>query len=168
MIINVRRTLTAIVSVCNLHVVFSKNYTEIFHVDYKGNVLSFQCKKSLDRSASMGEVDGPYLTHIVFMYQRSHHDSFEVRPCCSFLRVVWPPGVWGISFIYRLYRVWTRTEPFGTPACISRGEYSSPTTVIPNLLLEKNELISLIKLDEKCNLDSLYSKPECYVVSKAL
>jgi len=36
-----------------------------------------------------------------------------------------------------------------------------------NFLLERNELISLIKLDEKCNLDSLYSKPGCHVVSKA-
>jgi len=33
-----------------------KNYIEIFHVVYKGN-LSFQSMKSLDRSASVGEVD---------------------------------------------------------------------------------------------------------------
>jgi hypothetical protein len=33
--------------------------------------------------------------------------------------------------------------------------------------LERLELISLIKLDEKCNLDSLYGKPGCHVVPKA-
>jgi hypothetical protein len=40
MLINIRRALVAIVSV------------------YKGNLPSFQCKMNLDRSASMGEVDG--------------------------------------------------------------------------------------------------------------
>jgi len=50
-------------------------------------------------------------------------------------------------------------ETCGTPACISRGVDSSPSTITLNFLLEMNELISLIKLDEKCNLDSLHSKP---------
>jgi len=33
--------------------------------------------------------------------------------------------------------------------------------------LERNEVIGLIKLDEKCYLDNLYSKPGCHVVPKA-
>jgi hypothetical protein len=61
MLINIRRALATIVTIRNLHVFFIKNYTEIFHAVYKGNLLYFQCKKSLDRSASMGEVDGPSL-----------------------------------------------------------------------------------------------------------
>jgi len=57
MLIIIRGALAAIVSVCNLHF-FLANYTEIFHDVYKGNVISFQCEVSLDRSASMGKVDG--------------------------------------------------------------------------------------------------------------
>jgi len=58
-------------------------------------------------------------------------------------------------------------EPCGTPACIFRGVDSSPSTITLNFLGERNELISLIKLDKKCYLDSLYTKPGCNVVSNA-
>jgi hypothetical protein len=51
---------------------------------YEGNVPPFQCKKSFDRSSSMGEVDGLSLTDV--MFQRSHRDSIEVRPRFSILR----------------------------------------------------------------------------------
>jgi hypothetical protein len=44
---------------------------------------------------------------------------------------------------------------------------SSPSPITLNFLLETIEPISLIKLDEKCNSDSLYSKPRCHVVSNA-
>jgi hypothetical protein len=43
MLINIRRALATIDTICNLHVFFIKNCTEIFHVDYKGNLPSFQC-----------------------------------------------------------------------------------------------------------------------------
>jgi hypothetical protein len=55
--------------------------------------------------------------------------------------------------MYRLYRVGDRTEPCCTPACISRGVGSSPST-ITEFSVGKGELISLTKLDEKCNSDS--------------
>jgi hypothetical protein len=42
-----------------------------------------------------------------------------------------------------------------------------PSTVTLNFLLEINELINLFKMDEKCNLESLYSKPGCHVVANA-
>jgi hypothetical protein len=42
-------------SPCNFSVI---NYTEIVHLFYKGNVPSFQCKMSPDRSTSVREVDG--------------------------------------------------------------------------------------------------------------
>jgi hypothetical protein len=41
-----------------------RNYTEILHTVYKGNVPSFQCKMSLDLSTSMGELDGLSLIFI--------------------------------------------------------------------------------------------------------
>jgi hypothetical protein len=76
-------------------------------------------------------------------------------------------GLGGASIIYKLYRVGARTEPCGTPACISRGVDNSPSTETVNILLVRNELISFIKFAEKYNFDSLYSKPGCHVVSKA-
>jgi hypothetical protein len=57
--------------------------------------------------------------------------------------------------MYRLYRVGARTEPCDTPACISRGVGSSPLIIIPNFLLERDELISFVQLDEKWSSDSL-------------
>jgi hypothetical protein len=87
MLINFRRALAVIVSICNLHVIpFIKNYTEIFHIVYKGNFPSFQCKISLDLSAPMGEVDGLSIILIDMHIQRLHHDSIEVRTRCIFLR----------------------------------------------------------------------------------
>jgi hypothetical protein len=43
-----------------------KNYTEIFYILYKRNFSSFQCKMSLDRSTSTGEVDGLSLILVDF------------------------------------------------------------------------------------------------------
>jgi hypothetical protein len=48
--------------------------------------------------------------------------------------------------MYRLYRLGTRTVPCSTPACISRGVDSSPSTVTLNFLLERSQLISLIRI----------------------
>jgi len=42
-------------SPCNFPI---KNYTEVFHVFYKGNVQSFRCEVSPDRFISSGEADG--------------------------------------------------------------------------------------------------------------
>jgi hypothetical protein len=61
----------------------------------------------------------------------------------------------GITFIYKLYRVGVRTEPCGTPACISQHVDISPSAVTLNGLLEGNELMNLIMLSEKCNFESL-------------
>jgi hypothetical protein len=74
---------------------------------------------------------------------------------------------WGASFIYILKRVWEKIDPCGTPACITFGVDISPSTETLNLLCERREPISLIKLVENSNLDNLYSKPECHVVSEA-
>jgi hypothetical protein len=59
-----------------------------------------------------------------------------------------------------------RTEPCGTPAFISLGVDISPSAETQNFRCERNELISLIKLIENSNLDNLYIKPGCHVVSK--
>jgi hypothetical protein len=58
-------------------------------------------------------------------------------------------------------------EPCATPACISPGVDSSASTITLNFLLERNELVSPIKLDEKCSLGTLYNKPVCYVLSNS-
>jgi hypothetical protein len=69
--------------------------------------------------------------------------------------------------MHMLERVGERTEPCGTPACITLGVDISPSTETLNFLCDRKELISIIKLIENSNLDSLYSKPVCHVVSKA-
>jgi len=55
----------------------------------------------------------------------------------------------------------------GTPFYISWGKDISPWTITLNFLLERNEPVSLIKVDEKCNFDSLCNKPGFQVESKA-
>jgi hypothetical protein len=66
-----------------------------------------------------------------------------------------------------LYKVGDRTEPSGTPACISLAVNISPSTKTLNFRRERNELMSLIKLVGNSSSDNLYSKPGCHVVSKA-
>jgi hypothetical protein len=68
--------------------------------------------------------------------------------------------------MHMLKRVGDRTEPCGTPVCITFGVDISPSTETLNILCDRKELTSLIKLIENSNLDSLYSKPVCHVVSK--
>jgi hypothetical protein len=55
-----------------------------------------------------------------------------------------------------MYRVGARMELCGTSACTSRGVDMSHSTVILNFMFESNELINLIMLSEKCNLESVY------------
>jgi hypothetical protein len=57
-------------------------------------------------------------------------------------------------------------ETCGTPACMFLGADISPSTeTLMNFLWER-ELIRLIKLIENYNVDNLYSKPRCHVVSQ--
>jgi hypothetical protein len=57
--------------------------------------------------------------------------------------------------MYKLYRVGDRTEPCGTPACMYLGVDISPSIETLNFHCERKELIRLIKLVEKFNLDNL-------------
>jgi hypothetical protein len=66
-----------------------------------------------------------------------------------------------------LYNVRDRLEPYGTCACISPRVDISPSTKTHNYHFENNELISVTMLAENCNLDNLYNKPGCDVVSNA-
>jgi hypothetical protein len=66
-----------------------------------------------------------------------------------------------------LYKVGDRTEPCGSPACISLAVDISPSIETLNFRRERNELMSLIKLVGNSSSDNLYSKPGCHVVSKA-
>jgi hypothetical protein len=58
--------LASIISMLNLHVIFLSDYTKIFHLVYKGDVPSFQCKTILDRSMPAREIDGLSLVFIDF------------------------------------------------------------------------------------------------------
>jgi hypothetical protein len=69
--------------------------------------------------------------------------------------------------MYKLYSTGAKTEPRGTPAGTFLGEGSLPSTETLNFLLVKEEAISLTRLVENYNSDSLYSRPWCHVVSKA-
>jgi hypothetical protein len=70
--------------------------------------------------------------------------------------------------MYILKRVADKTEPCGTPDCNTLDVDISPSTETLKVLYERKEPISLIKLVENSNLDNLYSKPECHVISKVL
>jgi hypothetical protein len=70
----------------------------------------------------------------------------------------------GASFLYILKTGGDKTEPCGTPACISLGVGISPSTEPLNFLYERKEPISLNKQAENSNSDNLFSKPECHVV----
>jgi hypothetical protein len=67
--------------------------------------------------------------------------------------------------MYKLYRVGDRTEPYGTPACMYLGVDISSSIETLNFHCERKELISLIKLVEKFNLDNfdpcLEAGPKC-------
>jgi hypothetical protein len=89
------------------------------------------------------------------------------RQVSSAKRARWTPCVWGASFIYILKRVGDKTEPCGTPACITLGVDISPSTETLKFFCVRKEPISLIKLFENSNLDNFYSKPECHVLSQA-
>jgi len=119
------------------------------------------------------------------MFKLSHHASIAVRQSCSFLRTYpsfrsvayiyvssakkasWNPGVWEMSFIYKLYIVGARTKPCGTPASISLWVDISPSTETLNCLWDRYGLINFIKLNESCNFDNSYNKSGCHVLSKA-
>jgi hypothetical protein len=80
---------------------------------------------------------------------------------------MWTSKVSGVSFIYKVFRIGARTKLCGTPAYISRGVDILSSSVTVNFLLESNDIISLIMLAEKCNLEGLCNNPGCHVVSKA-
>jgi hypothetical protein len=58
MLINIRRALAAVVPVCNLHVIFYQKLHRGTSRCLQRELAVPSSKKSLDRSASLGEVDG--------------------------------------------------------------------------------------------------------------
>jgi hypothetical protein len=75
--------------------------------------------------------------------------------CISVKRARFTPIVWGVSLINRLYRVGDRTEPCGTPTFIHLGVDILPSTETPNFRCNRNELMCLVILVMKFNLDNL-------------
>lgn len=72
------------------------------------------------------------------------------------------------SFIQRLYRVGDKEEPWGITACIYIGVDIRLSMEALNFLWEGKCLMCLTVLMENCNLNDLYYKPGCRVISKAL
>jgi hypothetical protein len=69
--------------------------------------------------------------------------------------------------MYKLYNTGARAEHYCTLAAIYLGDESSPSAENLNVLLVKNDSISLTRLAENCSSDNLYSRPGCHVLSKA-
>jgi hypothetical protein len=153
---NVGRTFVSIVSVwhpCNFSV---KNYNEIFYFFHGRNIPSFQYKMSLDRSTTLGQLDGLSIIffdlHIPTLTSRLHCSDamLQLSENTSLLRSVayihlssaktakWTAGVWGSSFMYKFYSVGARTEPCGTPPCTFMDVDNSPPTETLNFLLVRN------------------------------
>jgi hypothetical protein len=121
----------------------------------KGDIPSIQRKMSLGGPKSMRKVDGLNLIFIHFYVPaltpclNSTETSLQLSENITLFAVCrihvyiqvssakiprYTPDVWGVSFMYRLYNVGDRTEPCGTPACISLGVYSSPSTETLNFI----------------------------------
>jgi hypothetical protein len=158
---------------CNFPI---KNYTEIVYIFYKGNIPSFQCKMSLHRSTSTGEVDGPSLIlidlYVAALTPRLHciEAALQLSENIALFVVsrqqrglIGTLGLGRVSFMYKLYNVGARTEPCGTHLGVDNSFF----TETANFLLDRYELTSLIKLVENCNVYSLYNKSGCNIVSKA-
>jgi hypothetical protein len=66
-----------------------------------------------------------------------------------------------------MYRIGKKTEPCGTPACISRNVGIASVAETLKFPSGRNELIALIMLAENCDWINLLNKPGCSVVLKA-
>jgi hypothetical protein len=156
---------------------------------YESNISSIQWKMGLRRSTNTRTVNPLSLiiiyinipaltpglhwaeTALVFWQQTSPFDLSRTDKCRRQRGLGKHQVVGGgphvCIYLSMLYKVGDRTEPWGTPARISLGVDISSSTETMNLHCERKELMSFIKLVENSNLDNLYSKPECHVVSKA-
>jgi hypothetical protein len=98
----------------------------------------------------MREVDRPSLVLVYFnipTFTPGSLRSVAYRHVSSAKRAKFTLEVWGVSFMYKLYRVGERTEPCGTPACMYLGVDISPSTETLNFRSERKELISFVKTE---------------------
>jgi hypothetical protein len=127
---------------------------------YDGNVPSIKLKMSLGRLLSSEATDGLSLGLIIFyvpaLTRRLHRGetALHLSENITFLsrdllhrdtchQESGPLGFWSYC-LYRLSKVGAKTEPYSSPACISRCVESSIETA--NVLLERIELISFMIL----------------------
>jgi hypothetical protein len=93
-----------------------ENYTDIFYIFYKEHVPSFQCRLSIDRSMSTGEVDGlrfifidlyvpeltPHLFYVQVALELSEYIALRSVACIhvsSAKRANGPLGLAGVIYI---------------------------------------------------------------------
>jgi hypothetical protein len=120
-------------SPCNLHV---EDYTEVIYMIHKQDGPPVQCEMNFRRSESERQVDGSSFIFVDFNFpalasrlnwietalQLSDNITFAICGIhTSVIRKEGQMNTWclGVSFIYILLNVGVKTEPWGTPACIS-------------------------------------------------
>jgi hypothetical protein len=137
---------------------------------------------SLEWSTSMTEVDGlsliptdlyvsaltPRLYWGKTVLQLSGNITFFAI-CCIYTRVIVKKGLVDPCGLGDMICIQTlqNTKHFRTTACVSRGVDIIFSTETLTLLLERNEITSLIMLAENSNLNNVYNKPDCHRVWKA-
>jgi hypothetical protein len=124
---------------------------------------SIQCKMILDRSTSIGEVDGLILVIDIYVSATPLRWDSVAAYCehellCGLLHIYmchWKRGLSGpLGFEeYHLYENCTGLgsgqNPVALFTCTSWGVDNSPSTVALNFLLESNKLTSLINLPKR-------------------
>jgi hypothetical protein len=137
-LMNVLKALASIISTCNLHVIFLSKITPSYFAIFKNNIFfPFSMRRDSGGRRLRKKWFPRVLSSFILIFQASHQGSIELRPRWSFLTMKpslrsvayrhessaesasWTTRVREASLMYILHRVGKRTEPYGTPACIS-------------------------------------------------
>jgi hypothetical protein len=149
-----------------------EDYTEIYYMIDEGDIPSIQCTMSRKGAYMCEKRRWPesYLhwflcssAHTTYQYDWDLAAAFWEHNTLCGLSYIYrchqqrdsnrhqTPVVSEVSFINTLYNEGNRTEPCGTPACISLGVYISPSAWTLNFLWERKEIISLLRRIDNFN-----------------